>query len=259
MELLTVNRKPPFYAWALLILFFSTRGSACGSSAVGSSVSACTINLEDYSHTGQVEAPRFRAGLGYGLTATRIKFKSRESDERDTLKQRRMVALGLFDFRPTPRFGLSLGAGGLLGGYMLDQGKTYTFNPGFVGVLGGNYIAVNADGAIPFVLLSAQLSGLFSSAATLENTRTRYQAFDLRVGAQVGWNVGAGISPFVAARLFGGPISWQLNGQAVIGTDAYHYQLGLGLSAVIARHFDLYIEGVPLGERGAVFGAGWTF
>ena len=41
-------------------------------------------------------------------------------------------------------------------------------------------------------------------------------------------------TPYVTARVFGGPVYWRLDGADVTGTDLYKYQVGGGLS-LIAR------------------------
>ena len=57
-----------------------------------------------------------------------------------------------------------------------------------------------------------------------------------------------------AVRIF-----WHYRGDAVRGTDAYHFQLGAGVSYRIARRVDVFVEGIPLGERGISGGAAAVF
>ena len=83
----------------------------------------------------------------------------------------------------------------------------------------------------------------------------------LRVGhtASAGQPTIAGVvTPYLLARAFGLPVLWRYLGASTVGNDAYHYQLGLG--AVVRLHaFDVEVEGVPLGERAIVVGAGYAF
>ena len=51
-------------------------------------------------------------------------------------------------------------------------------------------------------------------------------------------------SPYVLARIFGGPVFWRYAGQAVTGTDVYHYQFGAGFALSLARTVDVFVEGV---------------
>jgi len=41
-----------------------------------------------------------------------------------------------------------------------------------------------------------------------------------------------------------------------VGTDDHHWQVGAGLSLLLARKVDIFAEGVPLGELGVTAGAG---
>jgi hypothetical protein len=118
--------------------------------------------------------------------------------------------------------------------------------------------------ARPFVVLTGNLS--FSTARTTlagtagaPDVTAGYQAFDLRVGALVGTTLWQVLSPYAVGRVFGGPIYWQYQGSDVTGTDAHHYQLGAGLTLVVARRLNLFAEGIPLGERSAAVGAAVAF
>jgi hypothetical protein len=42
----------------------------------------------------------------------------------------------------------------------------------------------------------------------------------------------------------------------VTGTDRYHYQVGGGLVTALPGGFDMFVEGVPLGERAITLGVG---
>jgi hypothetical protein len=60
-------------------------------------------------------------------------------------------------------------------------------------------------------------------------------------------------------RVFGGPIFWKFQGSDIIGGDKYHVQLGAGVVVALPEHFDAFAEGIPLGERAAVVGLGYSF
>ncbi len=76
-----------------------------------------------------------------------------------------------------------------------------------------------------------------------------YEAFDLRLGAAVGTTLFDVLRPYVPVRIFGGPIYWHYAGQAVTGTDANHYQIGLGAMLHIYGGIEVFAEGIPLGEK----------
>jgi len=128
--------------------------------------------------------------------------------------------------------------------------------------MGGSYRLLMNDGARPFVLLGGQLT--FVTARTTEQgaagaESVRYAAFDFRVGPVVGWTFWNALSPYVLARVFGGPVFWSYQGQSEVGSDVHHYQLGAGLSLLIAKRVSLFAEGVPLGEQAVAGGAGFSF
>jgi hypothetical protein len=52
---------------------------------------------------------------------------------------------------------------------------------------------------------------------------------------------------------------WSYRGESMLGQDAHHYQLGGGVSAVIARRVDVFVEGSALGEQAVAGGAGFAF
>ncbi len=60
------------------------------------------------------------------------------------------------------------------------------------------------------------------------------------------WNT---LSPYAVFRAFGGPVIWSYAGSAVLAGDLYHVQLGAGMVTALPRGFDVFVEGVPLGER----------
>jgi hypothetical protein len=67
------------------------------------------------------------------------------------------------------------------------------------------------------------------------------------------------LSPYVIARVFGGPVFWRYQDEAIVGGDVHHYQLGAGIALLIAERVNLYAEGVPLGEQALAAGAGFRF
>jgi len=81
---------------------------------------------------------------------------------------------------------------------------------------------------------------------------------DVRLGVTAGKTIRGIMTPYLSARVFGGPIFWRYGGQSVTATDAYHYQVGGGFSLGLGR-FDLHLEVAPLGERDLAAGAGVRF
>jgi hypothetical protein len=226
---------------------------ACGASGPGGiGVAACSLAEHD-----EETRPRWRVGAGYAFTSTTIRLSGDlHADEQ------RSGAVATLDYRPSARVTLQGGLGAVAGGVLVLGTARHAFDPGVAAVAGGSWRIVDADGATPFVLLGAQLA--FTASTTHEHGAPAppaigYEALDVRLGATAGYPLARGVSLYALARTFGGPIFWRVQGDAVTGTDLYHYQLGAGAAVVVARRLDLYVEGAPLGERAITGGAGWSF
>jgi hypothetical protein len=57
--------------------------------------------------------------------------------------------------------------------------------------------------------------------------------------------------------VFGGPVSWELEGTDVIGTDIHHYQIALG-TAIQLGQTGLFAEWAGLGEKALSIGVSYT-
>ena len=88
--------------------------------------------------------------------------------------------------------------------------------------------------------------------------KTNYFATDARLGARATWKIMSRTYPYVAARVFGGPVNWQWDGEDVTGNDIHHYQLAVGAASQLGS-FGIFIEWAGLGEQGlsAGLGAAW--
>jgi hypothetical protein len=138
--------------------------------------------------------------------------------------------------------------------------------PGWEVTLAYSRRLLDGRGRAPFLLLG--IAGGGSGASTREERTARsapaagtssFYAFDVRAGLTVGktfWNT---LSPYAVVRAFGGPVLWSYGGKTVVGGDSYHFQLGAGLVTVLPRRFDVFVEGVPLGERALTLGVGKSF
>ncbi|HEY4015463.1 MAG TPA: hypothetical protein VGM06_19090 [Polyangiaceae bacterium] len=231
--------------WALACLGAGRNARACGVTVGGAAgISGCSLSEHE-----EAERPKWRVGASYSFTSTAIRFSG---DQR--FDEERHAALATLDYRPTRTVTLEAGAGLLAGGHISTPIARYDFTPGFVSAVGASWRVVDADGAIPFVLLTGQIS-----YATTTTQGVGYNAFDARAGAIVGTTVWRVLAPYLVGRAFGGPVYWRYQGAAVTGTDVFHYQVGVGLSLTIARRIDLFAEGVPLGELGVSAGLGVSF
>ena len=66
------------------------------------------------------------------------------------------------------------------------------------------------------------------------------------------------MSPYAAARVFGGPILWSEGDEHRLGTDRYHVQIAGGVSLRLGP-VDVFAEGAPLGERSLSAGLGVSY
>lgn len=154
------------------------------------------------------------------------------------------------------RWTLGGGLGSTLAGTLDANGVASTVSPGPLGALTASFRPLDEGAIAPFVLLTASLAASLSWTTPPGNGATAsLTAFDARLGVAAGKTIADVVTPYVLARAFGGPVLWSIGGASATGTDAYHYQLGGGVT-VRAGRVDLVAEGVPLGERSVVVGVG---
>ena len=223
-----------------------TRGvEACGVSASG--VASCSLAEHE-----EASRPHWAVGLSGLWTSTRLRFSnSVRADET------RYGALASLAYVPSRKLVLQLGAGATFAGRLVAADQTYDFSPGPLASLGADYRVFESERV--FVMLTSALA--FSAARTRLGAAPTvgYAALDVRLGGEVGVQLARVFRPYALARVFGGPVFWRYQGQAVTGTDTHHYQLGAGLALRLPKNFNAFVEGVPLGERALSFGGGMAF
>jgi hypothetical protein len=182
----------------------------------------------------------------------------------------RTAATAGFDYRLTPTTTLGAGAGVGIGGEMTLGTQRFHVLPGWEVSASYSRRLLDGRGRLPFLVLSAALAA--SGASTREEvstgpgvttgtppTTSSLYAIDLRAGLTVGKTFFDALSPYAVLRAFGGPVLWSYAGQHVTASDRYHVQLGAGLLTTLPRGFDVFVEGVPLGERALTLGLGRAF
>ena len=184
-------------------------------------------------------------GLGGGFFDTTLRF----DDDRDVDVEMTTVSVSgawLMNDRWTAR----AGAGVILDGTLQPAtGPSHQVEPGGTVSLGVEYRARSGATGDPFVDLSLFLGASWAqTVAAGSSQQVSYFAADARLGARAGWNIRGNIFPYVAARVFGGPVNWELDGEDVVGTDIHHYQLALGTAAQIGQ-VGVFVEWAGLGER----------
>lgn len=244
-----ITKRSPTLALAALgvaLLLRPTPAFACGVSADG--VWSCSLEEHD-----EEMRPRWKLGASGLYTATALDFgKGRRGD------QQRAAALASLGYAPTRRLSLQASAGATFGGALDMKDGRYDFAPGPTAALGLAWRVVEGR---PFLVLTSQLA--FSAARThgvgAAHGSANYEALDLRLGALFGTTLFDALSPYLVARVFGGPVFWRYQGSSVTGTDVSHFQLGLGLAWQIADRLNVFAEGVPLGEQALSGGAALAF
>jgi hypothetical protein len=237
---------------AFTAIFTARNAIACGASTGGvAGLSACSVD----EHEEEIRA-KWRIGESFSYTSTGIRFDDVRPDET------RVANVLTLETMPFPRLAIQLGAGVIDNQVLVTPGARYnTPDGGVVMVLGGSYRLLDPDGVRPFVLATVGLtmSAVQTQIETAAATRALYSAFDARGGFAVGWSIAHVLSPYLLGRVFGGPVYWRYQNEKETGTDVHHFQVGGGVSLALRNGFDLFVEGVPLGELGLSGGAGFSF
>ena len=227
--------------WAMLV---SWQAQACGVSGVDG---AAFCSLSEHQEQAR---PRWAVSAGTVFTSTTLRFTGGLRGD-----ETRNAAFGAIAYFPTAHTTLQMALGATFGGRLNMPDGQYDFSPGPTALLGASWQVVDRD---VFVLLTSALSFSATKTQSPSNSFTGYEAFDLRLGAEVGTTLFKVIRPYIPARIFGGPVYWHYLGTAVTGTDTHHYQLGAGVVLRIANRLNLYAEGIPLGERAVSCGLALT-
>lgn len=170
---------------------------------------------------------------------------------------RQWSALATASRRLSPRLSLQIGAGAILGGSLDDAAGRHRLAPGAAAMAGLSWLLVPPRQGGPFVMASATLSlAAARTAAGQAGAGAPFQAADLALSGSVGWPVGGWLAPYLAAKVFGGPVRWERGGAAVTGTDLHHYQVAAGLAASLPGRFDLLAEWAPFGARAVTVAVG---
>jgi hypothetical protein len=217
---------------------------ACGVSGVDG-VSSCSL-----AEHNEAVRPRWAVSASGLYTNTTLRFSGglHGAEIRD-------AALAAVAYLPTPVLTLQGGAGVTFGGSLTLPDGRHDFSPGPTAFIGASWRVFDADA---FLVLTSLLS--FSAARTrLDNEPSvGYEAFDLRLGAELGTTLAGVLRPYIPVRVFGGPVYWKYQGNSVTGTDTHHYQVGIGLGVAVSRRLGVFGEGIPLGEHAASFGLAVT-
>ena len=238
-------RAPFTFCLSGLVLALPSRALACGASG-SDGVAFCSIA----EHRAD-SRPHWSFGYSGLFTSTRLRFSGGVAGD-----ETRNVLMATIAYSPSPRVTLHASAGASLFGTLDMPDGAYRFSSGPAALIGCSWRLLEGP---EFILLTSGLS--FSASRTESATvpSADYQAFDLRLGAEVGTTLFDLLRPYVPLRVFGGPVFWRYRGEGVTGTDTHHYQVGLGLALRVQRRINLFAEAIPFGERAVSLGLSTTF
>ena len=183
------------------------------------------------------------------------------SDDDRRVHLAELTAFATLSWQRTPRYSLQLTAGGIFDGSATPSGaKSGDVGGGGALSLGWSWLPVyESEEGRPFVQLAASLGFSSTTAVSDDAKRYRLTSGDLRLGVLVGKTFFERLTVYAAGRVFGGPVWWHLGGESVTGGDAHHFALGGGAIVRLPARFDLFVEGMGLGEQSVSLGAGLAF
>jgi hypothetical protein len=215
--------------------------------------------------SGDEAEQRWHAAATYGIFFSKLVVSTLPS-----VSIERLAVTASADYRLSPESTLGAGIGAGLGGVIGVETKLgaiptrFLVLPGWELTFSYSRRLLDGRGKAPFLVLgvSGGASGAWTRQEVLAGpapATSFLYAFDVRGGLIVGKTLWNTLSPYAVFRAFGGPLVWSYRGQTVVGGDLYHVQLGAGLVTVLPREFDVFVEGVPLGEAAVTLGVGKTF
>ena len=195
--------------------------------------------------------------LGFGLGSLKSTLRFEGSDEVEIeMNTVSLAGAWRFDEKWSIRGGLGLIRDGKL---TPTEQTTQNVVSGVLLAVGIEYLWRLGEGYKPYVDVSAFVS---ASSAEAEHPMTQettdYFSSDLRLGGRASWIINETIFPYLSARVFGGPVSWELNGADVTGADIHHYQVALG-TAVQFGQIGTFVEWAGLGEKAISLGLSYTW
>lgn len=155
----------------------------------------------------------------------------------------------------TPRAGWVVSASGILDGSVDDRDLS---GGGGVGAA-FTYLPVYEKELRPFVAFTGNASAAFARAEADDARSRSWIGVDFRAGVMTGKSFFENkLVLHVAARAFGGPVRWRLEGESVTGGDRYHVTFGGGISLHANQRLSISVEAMPLGEQSYAAGVSWN-
>lgn len=165
-----------------------------------------------------------------------------------------LAAVGLS--RDLGDLSLGLRVGAVIDGHVDSGGARYDIGPGVVVALAIDWRALAAPEDVLTLTLGVQLGVSHTTLGSPEGgPRQGWTATDLRASVTASRTLFDRLTPYLSARLFGGPVFWR----DAVGSDTKHVQLALGLGLELGAGLSLHVEGAVLAERGVFAGLALAF
>jgi len=208
-------------------------------------------------HSDDSHISKLQLGLGTSSLDSTLKFDDDAKTEVDV--EMKTVSLSA-SWRLNDKWSLRGGIGIILEGELTpEDSHKFEIDSGWMVSFGTEYLAMIGEGFKPSIDYSLFLS---SSTSKIKDSVTKqesdYNSYDLRLGSRASWNLDDKLFPYLAARLFGGPVNWELNGAEAVGSDIHHYQVALGAAAVFGK-FSVFTEWAGIGEKSLSAGISASF
>jgi hypothetical protein len=203
--------------------------------------------------TAGAPVPVWRVAAAYGWLSSELRF----GDVTAPFDQRSVAA------SVTRRLGrdwsVTAGAGAVVSGSIEAGGATFVMDPGWLVRLGASWLPLDGSGPWPFVALSASLAASGVDTTGPGGVRAPLTSLDAGLSVSAGKSIAGIVAPYLGAKVFGGPVFWQIGGASTTGTDVAHWQVAFGAAASLPFGIDLLVEWAPFGARSAVGQVGWAF
>ncbi len=207
----------------------------------------------DPSGPSRAEAPVWRVAAAYGWLSSELRF----GDVTAPFDQRSVAASVTRQL--SRAWSVTAGAGAVVSGSIEAGGASYVMDPGWLVRLGATWLPVDGSGPWPFLAVSASLAASGVNTTGPDGAKAALTSLDAGLSVSAGKSIAGVVAPYVGAKVFGGPVSWELAGASVTGSDVDHWQVAFGLAANLPLGIDVLVEWAPFGARSAVGQVGFTF
>jgi len=147
----------------------------------------------------------------------------------------------------------------LAAGRLVLEGRAHAYRPGAVASASMSRELLGAAGRPLFLTTSWALAVSVAPTEGPLGERGLYGALDVSGGLGLGGTIANVWSPYLSARVFGGPVWFSAAGGWIPGHDPDHYSVGLGSVLTLPKNLEVGIDAALWGARGLTATAGIGF